>query len=656
MPTNSDPAANQIANTILSALGGNPQQPKAGNAPPLLPPKPQQPKAGNAAPPLPPKPIPPKGPNALPSGNNRLKALAASAAANAQRRLKAVEAKARERATESAAISKQRNLENAARRERNAAAAKEAATAAAITKKNFFKGNKGQNKPGYTYKNKGNYGPGYYRQSRLGFAASNILAKAALPNIMARRGLVQNLSAATTNEERAKIQSKITALNTAAQEKKAAAEQAATGKKNAAQEKKNAATKAAVVKKNAENAAIKELSNALIHLQEDPVTANKRTKYANALRTFQKLGLKGRNGSNMYNSTGALRPKPTSSSSSSSASSRDNATHQAFIQRKQKEYNKGGNRAKQTILGEVLSNLNVRISRNKTRAPIYISNARRIAKKNTQFQSNLNMRQKLHEAANKKTSTTATGSGVPGQQIIFGSQPGPSAPTYMPGPSAPTYMPGPSAPSYMPGPSAPTYMPGPSGPSISIAPTIRVNVPQGAVQALPPAERSALNNAGGYTRASRAVYSAGGPEMVTRAINALERNNGNVEKAIQNTGLPRQIFKNVNKLGGPVTARRTLTAVKKIEKKSITTAANVVAVTAAKKRVTVTAAKKRVAVTAAKKRVAVTAAKKRVAKKKKVMSSRVMCPICKHTNITATIIHQIPRKNLEKNVLACLHR
>ena len=651
MPTNSDPAANQIANTILSALGGNPQQPKAGNAPPPLPQKPQQPKAGNAAPPLPPKPIPPKGPNVPPSGNNRLKAVAA--------KTKNRMAEALKHAEESAA---QRKAENDARRERNAAAAKEAATAAAITKKNFFKGNKGQNKPGYTYKNKGNYGPGYYRQSRLGFAASNILAKAALPNIMARRGLVQNLSAATTNEERAKIQSKITALNTAAQEKKAAAEQAATGKKNAAQEKKNAATKAAAAKKNAENAAIKELSNALIHLQEDPVTANKRTKYANALRTFQKLGLKGRNGSNMYNSTGALRPKPTSSAS---ASSRDNATHQAFIQRKQKEYNKGGNRAKQTILGEVLSNLNVRISRNKTRAPIYISNARRIAKKNTQFQSNLNMRQKLHEAVNKKTSTTATGSGVPGQQIIFGSQPGPSAPTYMPGPSAPTYMPGPSA---------PTYMPGPSGPSISIAPTIRVNVPQGAVQALPPAERSALNNAGGYTRASRAVYSAGGPEMVTRAINALERNNGNVEKAIQNTGLPRQIFKNVNKLGGPVTARRTLTAVKKIEKKSITTAANVVAgtvvkkrvvataakkrvtVTAAKKRVAVTAAKKRVAVTAAKKRVAATAAKKRVAKKKKVMSSRVMCPICKHTNITAAIIHQIPRKNLEKNVLACLHR
>ena len=639
MPTNSHPAATEITNTILSALGGT----------------------GATQP----NPVP-NGTKPRPSFFNHFRRqaqapvnAAKAAAANAEATKKAAENSAKAAAAKKAA-------ENAAKKAAENAAKK----AAAIKNKNFLQADtKEENKPGYAYRN-GGYGRGYYRQGFVESVASQAFKSARtaiipFKNERAKLRLQQKLSAATTNEERAKIQKEISALNTAAEEKRAAAEQAATGRKNAAaqsaQEKKNAVA----AKKTAENAAIKELSNALIHLQEDPVTANKRTKYANALRTFQKLGLKGRNGSNMYNSTGALRPKPTSSSSSSSASSRDNATHQAFIQRKQKEYNKGGNRAKQTILGEVLSNLNVRISRNKTRAPIYISNARRIAKKNTQFQANLNMRQKLHEAANKKTSTTATGSGVPGQQIIFGSQPGQSAPSYMPGPSAPTYMPGPSA---------PTYMPGPSGPSISIAPTIRVNVPQGAVQALPPAERSALNNAGGYTRASRAVYSAGGPEMVTRAINALERNNGNVEKAIQNTGLPRQIFKNVNKLGGPVTARRTLTAVKKIEKKSMTTAANVVAVTAAKKRVVataakkrvtvtaakkrvaVTAAKKRVTVTAAKKRVAVTAAKKRVAKKKKVMSSRVMCPICKHTNITATIIHQIPRKNLEKNVLACLHR
>jgi hypothetical protein len=101
---------------------------------------------------------------------------------------------------------------------------------------------------------------------------------------------------------------------------------------------------------------------------------------------------------------------------------------------------------------------------------------------------------------------------------------------------------------------------------------IKVNVPQAAaqsaVQALPAQERLALTNAGGYSSAAAAVANAGGPATVERAIAALNANGGNVNAAMQKTGLPRQVFNNVNKLGGPVTARRTLTAVKKVTVKT----------------------------------------------------------------------------------------
>jgi hypothetical protein len=101
---------------------------------------------------------------------------------------------------------------------------------------------------------------------------------------------------------------------------------------------------------------------------------------------------------------------------------------------------------------------------------------------------------------------------------------------------------------------------------------IKVNVPQAAaqsaVQALPAQERLALTNAGGYNNAAAAVSNAGGPATVERAIAALNANGGNVNAAMQKTGLPRQVFNNVNKLGGPVTARRTLAAVKKVTVKT----------------------------------------------------------------------------------------
>jgi hypothetical protein len=113
---------------------------------------------------------------------------------------------------------------------------------------------------------------------------------------------------------------------------------------------------------------------------------------------------------------------------------------------------------------------------------------------------------------------------------------------------------------------------GGTGGSISFAPVIKVNVPQAAaqsaVQALPAQERLALNNAGGYNNAAAAVANAGGPNTVERAINALNANGGNVNTAMQKTGLSRQVFTNVNKLGGPVTARRTLAAVKKVTVKT----------------------------------------------------------------------------------------
>ena len=113
---------------------------------------------------------------------------------------------------------------------------------------------------------------------------------------------------------------------------------------------------------------------------------------------------------------------------------------------------------------------------------------------------------------------------------------------------------------------------GGTGGSISFAPVIKVNVPQAAaqsaVQALPAQERLALTNAGGYSSAAAAVANAGGPATVQRAIAALNANGGNVNAAMQKTGLPRQVFNNVNKLGGPVTARRTLTAVKKVTVKT----------------------------------------------------------------------------------------
>ncbi len=176
-------------------------------------------------------------------------------------------------------------------------------------------------------------------------------------------------------------------------------------------------------------------------------------------------------------------------------------------------------------------------------------------------------------------------------------------------------------------------VPSGAGPSISVAPTIRVNVPQPAAQAaaqmLPPAERSALNNAGGYRRAASLVQNAGGPESVSRALNALQQSGGNVPKAMASSGLPRNVFENVNKLGGPVTARRTLTAVKKVSHKFEGPV------------------KARRAISRS------LAAKPKSKGKKKYVSSPCACKL-PPANKIKLIVSQLRRKNLEKNFLKCL--
>ena len=154
--------------------------------------------------------------------------------------------------------------------------------------------------------------------------------------------------------------------------------------------------------------------------------------------------------------------------------------------------------------------------------------------------------------------------------------------------------------------------------------------PPSVIQALPQPERIALNSAGGYRRAARIVENMGGPNVTERAIRVFERNKGNVQAAARNTGLPPKVFMNIKKLGGPITARRTLIAVKKVSKKQ---------------------APKPLAVRSKAK--ATTKVKTKATKKKQGVSTRTKRKRAVKTKLK-TIISQIPRKNLEKNVLACV--
>jgi hypothetical protein len=105
---------------------------------------------------------------------------------------------------------------------------------------------------------------------------------------------------------------------------------------------------------------------------------------------------------------------------------------------------------------------------------------------------------------------------------------------------------------------------------INSQPSFKVNVPEAAMQSsvgsLPSSERLALTNAGGYRQAAGTILNAGGPATVERAIQALNNAGGNASVAAQRSGLPPSVFQNVKRLGGPVTARRALTAVSKVTK------------------------------------------------------------------------------------------
>jgi len=167
----------------------------------------------------------------------------------------------------------------------------------------------------------------------------------------------------------------------------------------------------------------------------------------------------------------------------------------------------------------------------------------------------------------------------------------------------------------------------PAGPAGGIS--LRVNAaPREAVQAathaLPPMERFALENVGGVKKAANIINNAGGPLVIQKAARILEKNKGNVVRAMKTTGLSRRVFANVEKLGGPKKVTRVIRATKKVAKKT-------------------TAAKK--------KSIAPISGKT----KKKVLSSR--SKKVKKVTITErrlkTLIAQIPKKSLEKNVLRC---
>jgi len=422
--------------------------------------------------------------------------------------------------------------------------------------------------------------------------------------------------------------------------------------KEMAEHKKNEAREAVERKKSEARAAAenverqkKALRNAVVaarlqmnSAQPEPSQGN-RLAYATALQAYKNAGLSmnNRNGSLgrlKYNSTGVLRRSTTQPKKTTLN------THYDFIRNVRSKLSKTSNpRDKSKLLDEALSNLSKRLytTSNNRRALEMIDNYRRISS-NTGYTSHLNRRAerrkpKKNENENKNKKS-AGWSGGGGQQIIFG-QPGGggAAPAMNRSPAAPVFIPtggGGAAP-------APMMIPGGggAGPSISVNPTIRVNVSpaaaQAATQMLPPMERSALNNAGGYRRAASLVQGAGGPESVSRALNALETSNGNVTKAMAKTGLPKNVFANVNKLGGPVTARRALTAVKKVSRRTR-------GAPPSKGRAPVRRAGK----------------PKAAAKKKYVSSACATCGKRSSTNQIKLVISQLRRNNLEKNFLKCL--
>jgi hypothetical protein len=449
--------------------------------------------------------------------------------------------------------------------------------------------------------------------------------------------------------------------------RKAQAEQNEAARKARAAQNE-AARKAKAEEKEAIRDQQKALRNAVVEarMRLNTVTepsANNRMAYARALQAYRNARLPETNvvalGINKYNRTGLARSKAKTTTTTSSSK-----THYEFIRNMKEKIRKNPSQ-KSRLLDEALINLSRRLGTvsNNRRALDMIDNYRRLSS-NATFSSNLNRRAGRYKKKNENKNKNKKGTGWSGggQQIIFGGGApgggaGGAAPQFVNrggGAAAPVFVPGPGA-------AAPVVLPGGggagtqsmTGPSITVAPTVKVNVPpaaaQAATQMLPPSERSALNNAGGYRRAASLVQNAGGPESVTRALNALKSSNGNVPKAMEKSGLPRNVFNNVNKLGGPVTARRTLTAVKKVSKKTTGRPA------------TFNLGRPSTSLRPSSVRPATfnlgrprKATKKKARKAKKYVSSA--CASCKPSQAKhiRLIVSQLRRINLERNYLKCL--
>ena len=166
-----------------------------------------------------------------------------------------------------------------------------------------------------------------------------------------------------------------------------------------------------------------------------------------------------------------------------------------------------------------------------------------------------------------------------GQQIIMGPQAGPAG---APGQMAWGVMPPPQI-------------------SVKVnAPKINLGARGGNMGGVSPAQQRM--NLGSPALQANLVRNAGGPAAVRTAVTALKRANGNVNAAMNATGLPRQTFANVKNLGGVNAAPRIVAAV--VRRKRTTTHKK---------------------------------------PKRKTASVR--------TNRLKKVVHKVPRKNLEKFVL-----
>ena len=122
---------------------------------------------------------------------------------------------------------------------------------------------------------------------------------------------------------------------------------------------------------------------------------------------------------------------------------------------------------------------------------------------------------------------------------------------------------------------------------------------------------------------------------------------------MEKSGLPRNVFNNVTKLGGPVTARRALTAVKKVSKKTMGRPATFNLGRPSSVRPATFNLGRPSSVRPATVRPR-KATKKKARKTKKYVSSA--CAACKPSQAKhiKLIVSQLRRINLERNYLKCL--